>query len=299
MDSFEDLDFFVSLVHQGSLAALARLRNITPAAISIRLSKLEKKLSIRLLNRSTRKLSLTYEGEIYFSRGVELLAEIKSLNQSVSSGRTHPRGLLRINAPLAFGRRQVAPVISGFCQCYPEVDVRLELSDNPIDLVEHGFDLSLRFGIPPDSRLIARKIITCKRLLCASPAYLARAGVPLHPRDLLQHSCIVQQGGENTNPWIFSRDDELVRLKVSGQLSCNEGEVMLDWALNGHGILIRRGWYIGAFIRSGQLQQVLADWQLQDEHLYAVYLERSHLPAKISVFIDYLASQLRSSLELD
>jgi LysR family transcriptional activator of dmlA len=296
MDSFEDLDFFVSLVHQGSLAALARTRNVTPAAISIRLGKLEKRLGIRLLNRSTRRFSLTDEGEMYFTRGVELLEGIKSLNQSVSSGRTQAKGLLRVHAPLAFGRRQLAPLISAFCQRYPEVDVRLELSHCPIDLVERGFDVCLRFGLPPDSRLIARKIISCRRLLCASPAYLHQAGIPHHPRELLEHCCIVQHGGENTNPWLFTRGNEQQRVKVSGQLSCNEGEVMLEWALSGHGILIRRDWYIGRFIRSGQLQQVLADWSLEDEHLYAVYLERKNLPARVTLFIDYISRQLRATL---
>ncbi len=292
MDSFEDIAFFVQLVQHGSLTALARDRNITPAAISIRLTKLEKKLGVRLLNRSTRKLSLTHEGDIYFSRGTQLLAEIKDLNQLISSSRTHPKGLLRINAPQAFGRYRISPLISEFSRLYPDVELQLELSDNPIDLIEKAFDVSIRFGAPPDSRLIARKIAPCKRILCASPIYLQDAGELRVPKDLLRHQCIVQQGDGNAGAWLLTRGREQEHIKIKGTLSSNDGEAMLTWALLGHGILIRRDWYIKRFIRSGLLQQVLPDWSLPEENIYAVYPERTNLPAKVSVFIEFLAQQL-------
>ncbi|MBS1154288.1 MAG: LysR family transcriptional regulator [Proteobacteria bacterium] len=292
MDSFEDLAFFVQLVQHGSLTALARDRNITPSAVSIRLTKLEKKLGVRLLNRSTRKLSPTHEGEIYFSRGAQLLAEIKDLNQLIASSRTQAKGLLRVNAPQAFGRYRISPLISEFCRLYPDVDVQLELTDNPIDLIEKAFDVSIRFGVPPDSRLIARKIAPCKRILCASPIYLREAGELREPKDLLRHQCLVQQGEGNAGAWLLTRGGEQELVKVKGALSSNDGEAMLTWALMGHGILIRRDWYIKRFIRSGLLQQVLPDWSLPEENIYAVYPERTHLPAKVSVFIEFLARQL-------
>ena len=292
MDSFEDLAFFVHLVQRGSLSALARERNITPAAVSIRLKNLENRLGVRLLNRSTRKLSLTHEGEIYFSRGAQLLMEIKDLNQSISSSRTHPKGLLRVNAPPAFGRYRVSPLVSEFTRQYPEVEVQLKLSDNPVDLIQTAFDVAIRFGMPADSRLIARRIAPCRRILCASPIYLQGAGPLQTPKDLLHHQCMVKQDDGSAGMWQLSRSGVQESIRIKGALSSNDGETMMNWALMGHGILILRDWHIKRFIRSGLLQQVLPEWSLPEENIYAVYPERANLPAKVGVFIDFLAQQL-------
>lgn len=292
MDSFEDIAFFVHLVRMGSLSALARERNITPAAVSIRLHKLEDQLGVRLLNRSTRKFSLTHEGEVYFTRGAQLLADIKDLNQSISSGRTHPRGLLRVNAPPAFGRYRISPLVAEFARLYPEVEVQLKLSDNPLDLIESGFDVAIRFGLPTDSRLVARRLAPCRRILCASPVYLAAAGEPLEPRELLQHECIVKLDDEQAGAWVFSRGDRQETVKIRGALSSNDGETMMNWALMGHGIIVLHDWHIKRFIRSGLLRQVLPDWSLPDNPIYAMYPERTNLPAKVAVFMEFLAQQL-------
>ncbi len=292
MDSFEDIAFFVRLIRAGSLSALARERNITPAAVSIRLHKLEDQLGVRLLNRSTRKLSLTHEGEIYFSRGAQLLADIKDLNQSISRGRTHPKGLLRVNAPPALGRYRISPLVAEFTRLYPEVEVQLKLSDNPLDLIESGFDVAIRFGLPLDSRLIARRIAPCRRILCASPLYLQMAGEPHEPRELQQHECIVKLDDELAGTWIFSKGDKQENVKIRGTLSSNDGETMMNWALMGHGIMVLHDWHIKRFLRSGLLCHVLPTWDLPDHPIYAMYSERTNLPAKVAVFMDFMAQHL-------
>lgn len=290
MDSFEDIAFFVQLVQHGNLSAMAREQGITPAAISIRLTKLEKELGIRLLNRSTRKLSLTHEGEIYFKRGSELLSEMKNLNRLISISRTQPRGLLRVNAPQAFGRYRISPVISEFRRLYPDVEVRLDLSNMPDDMVEKAFDVAIRFGVPADSNLIARKIAPCKKIMCASPVYLQEAGWPQVPSDLLQHQCILHQG--EGSAWLLTKDRAEINVKIKGALSSNDGETIMNWGLAGHGIMSLRDWHIKRFIRSGLLQHVLPDWSFPEESIYAVYPERTNLPAKVSAFIDFVARQL-------
>jgi DNA-binding transcriptional LysR family regulator len=173
-----DLAFFCLIVKQGSMAAAARELNLTPPSVSRRLAQLEERLGVRLLNRTTRRLSLTGEGEAYFASAMRILSDIEEMEQRVSSSRAAPKGLLRINAPLGFGRSYIGPAISAFNKRYPEVEVQLHLTDRPVNLPDEAIDVAIRFGEAPDSRLIAKKIAANRRLLCAAPAYLAAAGTP-------------------------------------------------------------------------------------------------------------------------
>ena len=289
MDRVSDLEFFTQLVKQGSLAALARELGVTPPAITARLAQLEKRLGVRLLNRTTRRLSVTHEGEIYLATGARLLEELQELEQTVSSSRGTPKGLLRINATFGFGRRHVAPAIVEFARRYPEVEVQLELTDRSVNLTDKAFDIGIWFGTVPDSRMVARKIVSNKRMLCASPDYLRRAGIPQVPRDLQSHQCIVLRESDAAyGTWYLTRGSRQETIKVRGVLSTNDGETGVLWALAGYGILMRSEWDIHEHVRAGRLVPVLADWALPVADIFAVYPERANLSAKVSAFIDFL-----------
>jgi len=293
MNTDSELAFFCLLVKQGSLAATARELNLTPPAVSRRLSQLEERLGVRLLNRTTRRISLTNEGEVYFGNAQRILSDIDEMERLVSSSRAAPKGLLRVNAPLGFGRSYIGPAISAFTKTYPDVEVQLHLTDRPVNLPDEAIDVSIRFGDLPDSRLIAKKIAANRRLLCASPAYLRVAGQPNFPHELTQHQCIVLRQNESAyGNWRLSRGKQTETIKVHGKLSTNDGEVAINWALEGHGILMRAEWDVAKYLRSGRLVQVLADYETPPADVYAVYLERLNLSAKVAYFVEHLRDYL-------
>ena len=298
MNAVSELAFFTLLVRLGSLAATARELNLTPPAVSKRLAQLEQRLGVRLLNRTTRSISLTSEGEVYLRNARRILEEIEEMERQVSSSRAAPRGLLRVNAPLGFGRTHIGPAISSFVQRYPEVEVQLHLTDRPINLPDDAIDVAIRFGELPDSRLIARKIATNRRRLCAAPGYLDRCGRPQAPRDLLQHNCIVlRQNDSAFGIWRLTQGKQSEAVKVRGGLSTNDGEVALNWTLDGHGILLRAEWNLASYLRSGRLEEVLADYASEPADIYAVYLERLNLSAKVSSFIEHLREFFRDNVD--
>ncbi|RFU48576.1 LysR family transcriptional regulator [Paraburkholderia sp. DHOC27] len=290
MDTVSDLAFFVQLVRHGSLSALARDLGVTPPAVTTRLARMEQRLGVRLLNRTTRRLSVTQEGEMYLASGAQLLAELEELERSVSSRRAVPRGLLRVNATFGFGRRHIAPVISAFAREFSEVEVQLTLTDRAMKLTDEAYDVGIAFGEPPDSRLVARKIAPNRRFLCAAPAYLERVGMPATPRDLQRYQCIVLRESDAAfGTWHLNRGRKQETIKVRGALSTNDGETALSWALDGHGILMRSEWDVHAYLQSGALKLVLPEWSLPSADVYAVYGERLTLSAKVSAFVDFLA----------
>jgi DNA-binding transcriptional LysR family regulator len=289
MDRLSDLEFFVQLVHQGSLAALARELGVTPPAVTTRLAQLEKRLGVRLLNRTTRRISVTHEGEMYLATGGRLLAELQELEQAISSSKAVPKGLLRVNATFGFGRRHIAPAVVEFARRYPEVEVQLELTDRSVNLADQAYDIGIWFGTIPDSRMVARRIVRNRRLLCASPEYLAKHGVPATPRDLQTHRCIVLRESDAAfGTWHLSRGSKQETVKVRGTMSTNDGETGVVWALAGFGILMRSEWDIHADIAAGRLVPVLKEWSLPSGDVFAVYPERANLSAKVSAFIDFL-----------
>jgi DNA-binding transcriptional LysR family regulator len=289
MDRLSDLEFFVQLVHQGSLAALARELGVTPPAITARLAQLEKRLGVRLLNRTTRRISVTHEGEMYLATGGRLLAELQELEQAISSSKAVPKGLLRVNATFGFGRRHIAPAVVEFARRYPEVEVQLELTDRSVNLADQAYDIGIWFGTIPDSRMVARRIVCNRRLLCASPEYLARHGMPATPRDLQTHRCIVLRENDAAfGTWHLTRGSKQETVKVRGTMSTNDGETGVVWALAGFGILMRSEWDIHADIAAGRLVPVLKEWSLPSGDIFAVYPERANLSAKVSAFIDFL-----------
>jgi len=290
MDSVSDLAFFVQLVKLGSLSALARELGVTPPAISARLTRMERRFGVRLLHRTTRRLSVTQEGELYLSHGTQLLADLEALDRLVSSSRATPQGLLRVNSTFGFGRRHIAPAVSTFARCYDAVEVQLTLTDRAINLREQAYDVGIMFGKPADSRMVARQIASNRRYLCAAPEYLAKAGVPATPRDLQRHQCIVLRESDSAyGTWHLHSGRKQETVKVRGSLSSNDGETVVAWALEGHGVLMRSEWDVHAHLKSGALRLVLPEWSLPSADIYAVYGERMTLSAKVSTFVNFLA----------
>lgn len=291
--SFSELEFFVLLNRLGSLSAAARALDITPPAATMRLASMEKRIGARLLNRSTRRISLTPEGEIYLQHAARLIDELRELDEVVSGNRRAPRGRLRVNAPLGFGRTVIAPLVSTFTARHPDVEVQLEVTDRPIDLIDKGFDLSIRFGELPDNRINARRIMSNRRFLCASPAYLAKHGTPKSLADLAKHRCIVhRQNDDAYGVWRFLIDGRTEIVKVHGVLSSNDGDIVQGWALDGQGIVIRSEWDVTRYLESGRLRRILPEFTLPSADLYAYYPSKQNLPARLRAFIDFLVDEL-------
>ena len=298
-----DLGFFVALAQAGSLSAAAREQGISTAAVSRHLGQMEAKLGITLINRTTRRMSLTPEGEVYLEHARQVQREIDDLENRLWGATQAPQGLLRVNATLGFGRSHIAPLISTFCQQYPELDVQLQLSVSPPASTEDAYDVCFRFGQPPESRSIARFIAHNRRLVVAAPAYLQKHGVPQAPQELRQHCCIcIRQGDETGGLWRFSTSQGLSRhksermqsVKVSGHLSSNDGGVALNWALDGHGILLRAEWDVQKYLQSGQLVQVLQGYSSPDADIYAVYAERHRTSVRVKALVDFVAAAFGS-----
>jgi DNA-binding transcriptional LysR family regulator len=287
-----ELGFFVALATCGSLSGAARELGITPAAVSKRLSQMEARLGVPLVNRTTRRMSLTPDGEVLLEHGRRILGEIADLDQLLSASKSQPKGLLRVNATLGFGRLHIAPAISQYVLRYPEVDVQLQLSVKPPPLTDDQFDVCIRFGEPGDTRVIAKKLATNRRLLCAAPKYIATRGEPLIPPDLVRHNCIcIRQGDEAYGTWRLYRDrgdaaGELV--KVRGNLTTNDGEIAVNWALDGHGILMRAEWDIERYFESGRLVQILPQYRTPDADIYAVYPQHQHQSARVRTLVAFL-----------
>lgn len=299
MDGFSDLRFFALLMREGSLAAAAQQMGMTPPAASRRLAQLEHRLGVRLLHRTTRRMSLTPEGETYLIEGARVLSDLDALERTVAGARSVPRGLIKLSATLGFGRTHIAPAVSAFARAYPEVEVQLHLSDRPVNLVEQGFDAAVRFGDLPDSRLTARRLLANRRVLCASPAYLAQAGEPALPADLLAHRCIViRESDETYGTWHLHHGGRQETVKVRGMLSTNDGAAATTWALEGHGVLMRSEWDVAPHLAAGRLVRVLPGWAPPAADVTLVYPTRSDMSAKTRALADFLrdwfAAPLRS-----
>ncbi|WP_321786401.1 LysR family transcriptional regulator [Paraburkholderia sp. J94] len=296
MDGFSDLNLFALVARHRNLAAAAREIGVTPPAVSKRLAQLERRLGVRLMNRTTRRLSLTPEGELYLANGLRILDELSELEQLVGRGRGEPTGMLRVNASFGFGRAYIAPAISAFVERYPAMQIQLHLTDRPLNLQDEGFDVGIRFGEAPDARVNARLLLANRRMACASPAYLQRNGTPATPHDLARHACIVLRENESAyGTWHFSRGKRTETVKVNGALSTNDGGAALQWALDGRGIVVRSEWELRGPIESGALVPLLGAWTLPNADIHAIYLERHRLSAKLRTFIDFLGDYLRAS----
>lgn len=291
-----EMTFFSLLARLGSFSATARELDVTTPAISKRLAQMESRLGVQLLNRTTRRISVTAEGEVYLAHARKIMADIDDMEQLVSSSAAAPKGLLRVNATLGFGRSNIAPLISQFAKRYPDVQIQLQLTVNPPPLSDDAFDVCIRFGEPPDARVIARQIAPNRRLICASPAYLARHGAPKTPHDLTTHSCIgIRQGDEAYGIWRLSLGKQVETVKVRGHLNTNDGEIAVNWALAGHGIVMRAEWDVARYLRSGRLKQVLENYRTPSADVHAVYPQRHQVSARVRVFVDFLVAHFEKT----
>ncbi|RYZ10638.1 MAG: LysR family transcriptional regulator [Comamonadaceae bacterium] len=302
MDRLKQLETFVAVATRGSLTAAARAEGVAPALIGRRLDALEERLGVKLMLRTTRRLTLTHEGSAFLEHCQRLLVELQDAEASVSAGGVKASGHLRVTAPAGFGRRHVAPLVPRFHALHADVTISLNLSDRVVDLTGEGFDCSVRVGDLPDSALVSVRIADNRRLCVATPDYLARRGVPLHPSQLAQHDCLtLSSDASQTRGWAFRvpREGqavgdgaaEVVHFKPAGPLDCSDGQVLHDWCLGGWGIAWRSTWEVEAEIAAGDLVAVLEDFAAPPNGIYVVFPQRKHLPLRVRLWIDYLKQQ--------
>jgi DNA-binding transcriptional LysR family regulator len=293
MDTDRPMGLFQLVAGRGSLSAAARELGISTSAVSKRLARLEQHLGVRLLHRTTRRLSLTDEGELYLQGAGRILADIEDLEHRVASRRVTPRGLIRVNATFGFGRRHVAPALLEFVRRYPEVRVQLDVSDRPLNLVEDGYDIGIRVGAPGDTALVARRLAPNHRVVCGSPAYLRAHGRPRTPRELAGHDCLIlRQDGADYALWRFTSAGRTETVRVHGSLASNDGEAVRDWAIAGHGLALRSWWDVADVVARGELVTVLDGYRTPDANVYAVYPIPRNLPAKVRLLVDFLGEFL-------
>ena len=287
-DALQEITVFARVVSTGSLSAAARDLGLSPALVSRRLSGLEARLGVRLINRTTRSLHMTDEGAAYYETCTRVLAEIEEADAAVSAGRAEPRGILRVALPASFGNQHVAPLVPQFAARYPDVQLALSLSERNVNVVEEGFDLAIRIADLADSSLAARKLAPNRRVVCASPAYLQRHGAPRTPEDLAQHNCLAT---DFTMNWDYRDPDGTPgSVRVTGRYACDNWSVLREWALAGLGIALKSTWDVRRHLEDGSLVSLLPGYTFAtDVAIYAVYPHRRHLPAKTRAFIEFLA----------
>jgi len=285
--NIDHLKLFARVAYTNNISMAGHELGLSPAVASSYINKLEEKLGVRLVHRTTRKVSLTEEGIAFLPHAEDVLSSVEAARASVGAGSTSPFGTLRITAPASFGRGHIVPGLKGFLARYPELTIDLRLTDTIVDMVEGGFDIAIRNSELKDSTLIARKLATDRRILCASPDYLAEHGTPASPRELRHHSCLHLIGLEN---WVFDTPDGQVTIKTRGKFRTDHGEALRDACVDGLGITIASIWSAYEHLRRGELVQVLNDYPLlSDTAIWAVYPSSRLLAPKVRAFIDYFA----------
>lgn len=282
---------FVRVVDAHSFSGAARLLGLTRSAVSRQIAALEDGLGVRLLNRTTRQLSTTEAGAIYYEHCVRILAEAAAAERAVMDLDEAPRGLLRINAPMSFGQTHLGAAVAEFMSRHPALRVELILDDRVVDLVADGFDVAVRIAELPPSTLVARKLAVNRRVLCASPAYLAAAGTPARPQDLTRHRCLAYTYLAMGNDWRFRGEDGPLTVRIDGAFAANNGDVLRQVALAGGGIMLSPTFIVGDDLRAGRLVPILADYVDADTGIYAVYPQTRHLSPKVRALIDFLAAR--------
>jgi DNA-binding transcriptional LysR family regulator len=298
MDKLQSMNAFVRVVEQGSFARAADRLDMSTSAVSRQVAELEDHLGARLLNRTTRRLSLTESGQAYYERCVQLLADLEETEAQVSQATARPTGTIRLTCSIAFGIRHLAPAIGAFQKAYPAVRFDCSLSDRFVDLVEEGLDLAIRIGQLSDNNLIARKIGETRLMVCASPEYLKRHGTPKRPEELTVHNCFTYEYVSVKNLWRFRekagpRAGEEIRVPIGGSIHGNNGEMLASIAAEGVGIVIEPDFIVGPMIENGRLVPILKGFEPPRSGVYAVYPSRRHLSAKVRSFVDFLADRFK------
>ena len=289
MDKFKQLETFVAVASKGSLTAAAQTQGVAAAIIGRRLDALEERLGVKLLVRTTRRLTLTHEGSAFLEDCQRVLAEMANAEASVSAGGIKASGHLRVTAPAGFGRRYVAPLVPVFRQLHADVSLSLNLSDRVVDLAGEGFDCAVRVGDLPDSSLVSVRLADNRRLCVATPAYLQQHGTPVHPHDLSRFACLTLSGdASQTRGWAFQIDGQVQHMRPGGPLDCSDGQVLHTWCLAGHGIAWRSTWEVQGDLAAGRLRSVLDAFAAPPNGIYAVFPQRKHLPLRVRLWVDFL-----------
>jgi DNA-binding transcriptional LysR family regulator len=289
MDQLKQIESFVAVSIKGSLTAAAAAEGLAPAVIGRRIDALEERLGVKLLVRTTRRISLTHEGSAFLEDAQRLLVDLANAEASVSAGGLQASGHLRITAPAGFGRRHVAPLVPRFVGQHPEVSLSLNLSDRLVDLVNEGFDCAIRVGDLPDSSLVSVRLADNRRLCVASPAYLQRRGRPTRPEDITRHDCLtLSSEASQTRGWAFMMDHQLSHVRPPTRLDCSDGQVLHAWCLEGLGLAWRSWWEVESDVRAGRLLSVLDEYAAPPNGIYAVFAQRKHLPLRLRLWIDFV-----------
>lgn len=293
MSKIQEMSSFVAVVDAGSFIGAAQATGMSKAAVSRHVGELEKRLGVRLLQRTTRRLSLTEEGRMFFERARELLESIDEAESQLSSRAGEASGVLRVNAPVTFGAMHLAPLWGPFADAHPKVSLDVTLSDRVVDVIEEGYDLAVRITNIADSSLVTRKLATTRMVLCASPGYLERRGTPAHPRELSKHVVISYTYWSTRDEWHFTNAAAVASVKVSSRIHTNNGDTCRRAALANHGIILQPDFIVGADLKRGDLVEIMPAWRSTEIGIYAVYPSRKHLPLKTRRLIDFLADELR------
>ena len=297
MDRLKQLESFVSIATRGSLTAAAKAEGVAPAIMGRRLDALEERLGVKLLVRTTRRLTLTHEGSAFLEDCQRLLVDMANAEASVSAGGVKASGHLRMTAPAGFGRRHVAPLVPRFQELHPEVTISLNLSDRVVDLAGESFDCAVRVGDMPDSSLVSLRLADNRRRCVATPAFVRRHGAPQHPSELSRFACLtLSSDASQTRGWAFRLPDaagkpEVIHFKPHGPLDCSDGQVLHDWCLAGYGIAWRSTWEVEAEIDAGLLVPLLDAYAAPANGIYALFPHARHLPLRVRLWLDFLKQQ--------
>lgn len=287
MDAFGAIPVFVAVVENGGFSPAARVLGVSKAAVSKRISLLEKHLGVQLLHRTTRKLSLTEAGERYFEHAVQAQAAARDAEDAVTQLQGQPQGRLRINVPMSFGRLHVAPLIPEYLKRYPGVRVDMVMDDKAVNLVEEGFDVAIRAGDLPDSTLIARKLTPAHSVICASPDYLKRHGRPASPAELIGHNCVLYSYSSEASEWTLIDENGPETVVVSGNYQVNNSEALREALVRGVGIGRLPTFVAGPDLKAGRLINLFESYRMPYKTIYAVFPERQYMPAKVRAFLDF------------
>lgn len=288
MDVFKQLETFVSVVNMGSLSAAARTEGVVPAIIGRRMDSLEDRLGVKLLVRTTRNITLTKEGSAFYEDCQRILHDVREAESLVASGTVNASGHLTLLAPATFGRRYIVPHIADFQKRHPEIRITLDLSDRLVDLAKERIDCAIRIAEVDNPSLVAVRLAQIRRVVVASPAYVARHGMPATPADLEHHDCLTLIGDSQVRGWTFKVNDRQVNQKVRSILECNEGSVLYEWVHQGLGIAWRPFWEVKDDLATGRLVRVLESYAAADDPVYAVVNQRKFMPTRVRLFIEHL-----------
>lgn len=303
MKQLDGLKLFNKVVETGSFSAAGRQTGLNASSVTRQINNLEQELGTRLFNRSTRRIALTESGELYYQYTHRILADLEEAERAVTELQQEPRGILRLNIPVVFGRRYIAPTLPKFLRLYPSVEVELHVTNRYVDLIEEGVDLAIRIGETPGVSLIARKLVSVRLSMVASAAYVSEFGEPTTPADLRHHQCIRFGAKPGTAKWLLEKNGKVNEFSGVGNLSTNNVDIAHAAMLNGGGIAVLPTWLTGEDVRSGSAKTILPDFRPSrsgaNADIFAVYPHRRHLTAKVRAYIDYLVESIKETSDFE